>query len=276
MICRSLEIQGKIDPDRSILSFLKDELNENVKSTYKNVSLRQVLTHRSGLGRSMKAYSKDDIINALNTIDLEFTPGEKFQYSNYGYALVTYILEQETNKSYSELLKEHIAEPLGLSDFYCEKESVPEDRLVTPYSKHFRIMKGITPDFGIQIGASGVFTDTKTLAMLAIKQMEAYNHFDSLKNSSPLILTYPKDTLWNKDNFYGYGLFEFTYELDEIPGIKHVNLEHGGDLDGFSTMYDFLPSCQCGVVIHTSSGGNWINNMTWQINKLLTLRHYNK
>ncbi len=276
IICRSMELEGKIDLDKSIASYLADELSPEAQKTFSFISLRQVITHRSGLGRSMYAYSYKNIIDALETVPLEFPPGSKYQYSNFGYALVTMILEQESKKTYKELLVQYVMQPFGIDKMYCSKDDVPIHTLVTPYWKHFRLREGPTPDFGTQIGASGVFTDTESLAKLASQQLQAYQNFDSLKTESPLILTFPKDTLWSKNHFYGYGFFEFNYEIKELPGIQHSNLEHGGDLDGFATIYDFYAVCQCGIIINTSSGGDWINDLSRKINNLLLIEYYRK
>lgn len=274
MICRSLELEGKLDVDKSIVEYL--DLNENSKKKYKDVTLRHVIHHRSGLGRSMYAYAEKDILNALNETELEFTPDSKYQYSNFGYALVSLILEKATNKSYAELLKEYVSDKYILPGFYASRDVVPSQHLVTPYWKHFRLRENTHHDFGIQVGASGVFTNTKTLSSLMIQQIEAYQSFDSLKNSSPLILTHPKAELSEgDDDSYGYGLFEFNYDLDDQPDVLHMNLEHGGDADGFACIYDFFPEYQAGMVIQTSSGGQWLNQMSWHLNGLLIRRNAN-
>lgn len=273
-ICRSLELEGKLDVKRSISDFLGDKLSKETNDKFQKVSLLQVINHRSGLGRSMYAYSEKDIIKALTEVDFEFEPGTKYQYSNFGYALVSLILELETGKTYEELLQEYIVDRYGLDGFETRKDDILVTNLVTPYNKDFRLFEGATPDFGIQVGASGVFSNTKTLAELAILQMNDYAYFDSLKHTSPLILTYPKAEMWSEKHFYGYGFFEFNHDFEELPDIKHRNLEHGGDLDGFATIYDYYPEYKCGIVVNTSSGGKWINEMTWEMNKILVLKYF--
>jgi CubicO group peptidase (beta-lactamase class C family) len=47
--------------------------------------------------------------------DLEFTPGARFNYNNSGYFLLGAILEHATGKSYEQLLKERIFEPLRMT-----------------------------------------------------------------------------------------------------------------------------------------------------------------
>jgi len=275
IICKSLELKGKLDLEKSITHFLKDKLTKPTQEKFKDITLRQVMNHRSGLGRSMYAYAEKDILKALTEVDFEFEPDTKHQYSNFGYALITLILEQETNKTYGELLKEFVSDKYDLQEMEAYVNKVPPNQLVTPYWKDFRLLEGATIDFGLQVGGGGVFTNTKTLTNLMVKQMEDYQYFDSLKSISPLILTYPKAKMGN-DNFYGYGFFEFNYKMDGIPDIVHTNLEHGGDADGFACVYDYYPKYKTGIVVLTSSGGKWLNQMTWNMNAILVKKHFKK
>lgn len=273
IICRSLELEGVLDLEKSISEYLKGKLPVETQEKLRNVSLRHVVHHTSGLGRSMFAYAEDDIINSLIETELEFEPGSKHQYSNFGYGLLTYLMQEVTNKSYAELVQQYISEPYSLPDIKADVADVVPSELVTPYWKHFRYLEGETYDFGLQVGGSGVFTNTCTLSELVIKQMEAYEQFDSLKNSTPLILTHPKILAWN-DNYYGYGFFEFNYEIDGIPEVIHSNLEHGGDADGFACIYDYFPDYKTGIVVQTSSGGEWLREMTYHMNGMLVRKHF--
>jgi len=272
IIVKSLELEGKLDVDKKIINFLGNKLSAEAQKKLGEITLRQVLYHRSGLGRSWNGYSEEDLLKALNEEALEFQPNEIYQYSNFGYALITYLMEQETNKTYRQLLKEYVSERYDLPDLEVDVTKIAPENLVTPYWKHFRLRDGRTIDFGLQVGGGGIFTNTKTLSQLAVKQMEAYEQFDSLKNSSPLILTHPKGVAW-QDNFYGYGLFEFNYEFDDYPEITITNLEHGGDADGFACIYDYFPAYKNGVVVQTSSGGKWLYEMIYHLNGLLVRKY---
>lgn len=55
----------------------------------------------------------------MKTIELEFEPGTKNEYSNTNYYLLGSIIEIITGKSYSEYVNEVIIEPLGMKDTKC-------------------------------------------------------------------------------------------------------------------------------------------------------------
>ena len=56
-----------------------------------------------------------DIITFMNGQPLQYEPGTKFAYSNYGYCLLGRVIEQKTGLSYGEYIKESILSPLGIT-----------------------------------------------------------------------------------------------------------------------------------------------------------------
>ena len=48
--------------------------------------------------------------------DLLFAPGTGFSYSSYGYSLLSFVMERASGRSFSQLLREEIVEPLQLTD----------------------------------------------------------------------------------------------------------------------------------------------------------------
>ncbi|MGB2861752.1 MAG: serine hydrolase domain-containing protein [Sedimentisphaerales bacterium] len=56
-----------------------------------------------------------DIITFMNGQPLQYEPGTKFAYSNYGYCLLGRVIEQKTGLSYEEYIKRIILSPLGIT-----------------------------------------------------------------------------------------------------------------------------------------------------------------
>jgi len=57
-----------------------------------------------------------DIITFMNSRPLQYEPGTKFAYSNYGYCLLGRVIEQITGLSYDEYIKSTILLPLGITN----------------------------------------------------------------------------------------------------------------------------------------------------------------
>jgi len=53
------------------------------------------------------------------------SPGEKFNYCNTGYAVLSVVLESISGMTYSEVLKNKITKPLGLNDTYVQTVNMP-------------------------------------------------------------------------------------------------------------------------------------------------------
>jgi len=56
-----------------------------------------------------------DIMTFMNGQPLQYDPGTKFVYSNYGYCLLGRVIEQKTGLSYEDYIKKSILLPLGIT-----------------------------------------------------------------------------------------------------------------------------------------------------------------
>jgi CubicO group peptidase (beta-lactamase class C family) len=89
------------------------------------LSLLHLLSHRAGLpsnllwrpfakpGKSLKA-QRAAVIEQVATVKLNSEPGAKYEYSNLGYVVAGAIAEKISGKSWGELMRKFIFEPLGM------------------------------------------------------------------------------------------------------------------------------------------------------------------
>ena len=68
-----------------------------------------------------------DFIDYMAGQPLQFEPGEKFAYSNFGYCLLGRVVEKATGMSYIDALKKELLDPLGATDIELARTR-PEDR----------------------------------------------------------------------------------------------------------------------------------------------------
>jgi D-alanyl-D-alanine carboxypeptidase len=64
-----------------------------------------------------------------------YEPGERFLYSNVNYLLLGMIAEKATGKSFATLIRERIAQPLGLSGTYMPERD--EMKIRGPHPRHY-------------------------------------------------------------------------------------------------------------------------------------------
>ncbi len=114
-----LKDEGKLDYDDTITRFIPE-------FPYGNVTIRQLLTHRSGLSRYMsladKYWNISRPIDNEDVIDLfvkykprpYFQPDNGFHYCNTNYALLASVVERITGLYFDEFMKLKVFEPLGM------------------------------------------------------------------------------------------------------------------------------------------------------------------
>ena len=57
---------------------------------------------------------QEDVIRCMLGVPLDFNPGERYAYSNFGYCLLGRIIEKITKQDYESYVKEHVFAPLGV------------------------------------------------------------------------------------------------------------------------------------------------------------------
>ena len=95
-----------------------------------DITLRQLLNHTSGLfdvvddeeffrdvfTDPLREYTPEQLVGIATEHPPVFEPGEGWSYSSTGYVLLGLVLERVTRRSVTALVRDRIAEPLGLDD----------------------------------------------------------------------------------------------------------------------------------------------------------------
>jgi CubicO group peptidase (beta-lactamase class C family) len=120
MAIMQLYEKGKLSLDDKITKYIPDFTNG------KNITLHNLLTHTSGIYNYTnlpKLYSMNEkdtnvnsVINLIKNLPLNFNPGERFEYSNSNYLLLTYVIEKVSGLSYDVYLDNYIFRPLGMNN----------------------------------------------------------------------------------------------------------------------------------------------------------------
>ena len=113
---------GKINLDEKISKYLPA-----TPDAWKNVSVRNLLTHTSGIKsytfidggfELTKRLKRDDFIKALASYPLDFETGSRYSYSNSGYNLLGFIIEAVSGKSYWDFMRERIFQKLAMNETF--------------------------------------------------------------------------------------------------------------------------------------------------------------
>jgi CubicO group peptidase (beta-lactamase class C family) len=106
--------RGEIELDDFACKYIP-LLNDGEKS---NITIRHLLSHRAGLAPwkpvYYHAFHKDESLDYISSIPLKYPVGTEYHYSDLGFMILGYLIEEVTGKSLDLYLKENLYDPLGL------------------------------------------------------------------------------------------------------------------------------------------------------------------
>jgi D-alanyl-D-alanine carboxypeptidase len=121
---------GKLRLDDPIGRHLPDYPNKQVAA---KVTVRHLLTHTGGTGdifgpefdqHRLQLREHRDYLKLYGSRGLNFEPGTRFEYSNYGFVLLGALIEQVSGMSYDDYVGDHVFRPAGMGSTGSLPESV--------------------------------------------------------------------------------------------------------------------------------------------------------
>ena len=120
---------GKIELDAPLRSYLPDYPNKDLAA---KVTIHHLLTHTGGTGdifgpdfatHRLELKTVSDYLKLYGNRALEFQPGVRWSYSNYGFLLLGAVIEKVSGRSYYDYVRDHVFAPAGMKS----TDSLPED-----------------------------------------------------------------------------------------------------------------------------------------------------
>lgn len=216
----------------------------------KTVTLRHLLTHRSGVVRDVvnrynQPISLDSLVEKIKQTKLRFVPGTKFAYSNPGYLLLSKVIEKVSRQTYFDYLQQHILTPLKLKNTgqLAWKQIVPS--LIKGQSIGYDSRQAITTVVSsvpfvsqTRYGAGCLYATTKDLMKYTTAFFEGKVLPDSLRHwmTTPTSRRYGAgwfvDTtnvhgklVWHTGRTYGFRSGVYYYPAQEVCIIILANYD---------------------------------------------------
>lgn len=271
MLILQLAAKGKLDLQAPITQYLPDY----PKETGDQITTHHLLTHSSGIpnytsfpgffaDESRDPYTPDEFVKKFQDKELEFTPGEKFNYSNSGYFLLGVIIETLSDKSYSELLTDNICTPLGMNDTGYDLHGDILKNRATGYEKNGNgFINSPYLDMSIPYAAGSLYS---TVEDLYLWDQALYTNALLPKEYMDLFFKPYIPAFGNSQYAYGWGIAKepIGNTIDSIATISH-----GGGINGFNTNISRAISDKSLVVLLNNTGGAPLNEMTKAIRGIL-------
>ena len=232
--------------EKGLLSY-DDLVEKYLDIPYKGITIRNLLTHTSGLPDYQEIMDKywdkskvagnTEILEYLNKYEpkILFSPGEKYKYSNTGYVLLGSIVEKVTDKDFVEMSKKWIFEPLkmGNTSIRSNEEKKELNNLAFGHKKDsldrfVNANKFLSSDYTIWLGnRKGPGRVSSNVFDLLLWDQALYK--EKLTSKKTMQEAFTPYTLNNKKiSYYGFG-----WRLDIDPKNKIVS--HSGSNPGYKT-----------------------------------------
>lgn len=142
-----LKDEGKLKIDDPVSKYIPEFADiklKNGEAPSRPITLRDVMTHTSGLGGDQRLEgSLEETAKVVAARGLDFQPGTKWQYSP-GLTVAGRVIEVASGQSYQDFLAERIFQPLGMKDTTFQLSDKQKERLATLY-KPGENGKGLEP-----------------------------------------------------------------------------------------------------------------------------------
>lgn len=237
--------EGKISLDDKITKYFTD-----APDTWKNITVRNLLNHTSGLGdyppeiELQRDYTEDEYLAFIKKSPLSFAPGTNWDYSNLGYVTLGALIRKVTGKYYGDFLQERIFKPLGMTT----ARIISEADIVPNRAAGYRLENGILKNQRwVSPSTNSTADGSLYLTILDLAKWDAALYTDKLLKQTTWaqIWTPTRLTDGTKKN-YGFG-----WHTEKIKNRRVIH--HGGAWQGFKYYIMRFPDDRLTIIFFANS-----------------------
>ena len=278
LLCARLVDEGKLAWDAPIRE-IAPEVRFYEPFVTENVTIRDLLSHRTGLPRHEYAwyrtdFTREELVHNIRYFEPETPFRTHMHYNNFGYILLGYLIEKVTGRSWEDCVRQEIFEPLGMARSSCFLADIEGDpNYAAPYGVIGKSFSGDeqTDFYRTKIedkekGIGAPFGPAGSINSCA-EDMLKYLAFQ-LGDGSPLLseaafremhkpnifLPAPLDMPMEETVLHAYcmGWISEMYR-------GHKVIQHGGNVNGYSAQMFLLPEEKLGIVALTNMDGCFVH-----------------
>lgn len=258
-----LEEQHLLSTQDPISKYIPDYPNGD------KITIHHLLTHTSGIKDftkmksisqiAQKDLSPKELVDFFKNEPVDFSPGEKFEYNNSGYAVLGYVIELTSKDTYEHFIQKNIFAKAGMTNSrYASDVAIIKKRAYGYQQKNNQYVNKTRISFNIPYASGSLISTIGDM----LKWQTALNQNTLLKASS----SKKAFTAYQLNNgtsiHYGYG-----WHISQINGAP--SREHGGSVFGFKTMGVYLPQQDIYVIGLSNCDCNSPTQVTRDIAKLV-------
>lgn len=275
MMAIQLTEEGLLDLDENVNERLITwKVPENEFTKNKKVTLRNLLSHQSGIKDSIGSFSEyNSIIGVPSMVELlegktpyckvpievQCEPESEFHYSDAGYCIIQRLFEDVTKEPFHQVVNEFIFKPLGMENSHLNTTILEMDKkeFSCGHNKNGELVDGKYPLYAYP-AASGLWTTSLDLAALVLELMNALKGESKIGISKSLA----KEMISSQRGKTWTGLGVFLEGSD-----KELEISSMGWGIGFQCMMFAFPHLEKGAVVMTNAelGVHQLNGIIGEI-----------
>jgi len=210
------------------------------------ITLLDLATHTSGLPKDpdlsgVRHLGTDAMYRRLGAYRLRRPPGERFEYSNWGFALLAHAIERASGEDYQSLVEREICAPLGMIDTRIDLTPAEMARQAQGYSPEgiARPHDNVTwPAFN----GAGALRST-------MDDLMRYLAFNLGRAKTPLDILLPDlHKRWHRGGREGSAV-GLAWQMAPIRGTKLTVVWKNGAVSGFFSYIGFVAKTGTGVIV---------------------------
>lgn len=241
---------------------LEDKLSQHftdLPAAWGAATVEQTLNHISGIPdyeepATYDFYNKPrtfkEVIDVVAAKPLDFTPGERFNYSNTGYFIISALVERKAGMPVGRFLETKIFQPLGMANTFAE----------TPIAA-LKIAQGYHSRTGTRTAQPPIAWSSSLGAGAIVSTVADMAKWDMAQYTDALLPANLREKLWTPAKLnsgqasnYGYG-----WSIGAFRGIRRLG--HTGQTNGFTCSYERFPDSKTAVFVWCNTYGGRVGAM---------------
>lgn len=246
-----MQLQQKrlLNIDDPLNSYLTDFRPKTKNIDIKDITVRSVLTHTSGIqpdiwkNSDLGSGKYTDVLGYINDTYITYPPGMVGLYSNAGYNILGSLVKAVSKQDYAAYVHQNIFAPLGMG-----RSGFAMDRL--QYRSKIYLGGNEMEEYELRdIASGGIYTNLNDFSKYAIDLMKAYNgESSSIIDSSTIreMFSLQNQNVPIESNKKGLGWFMFKND-------SNFAVYHAGSAGFAQAKLLLIPKSKFAVIVMTNS-----------------------
>ncbi|HEX8613762.1 MAG TPA: serine hydrolase domain-containing protein [Telluria sp.] len=239
---------------------LDDPISRHLPATppaWKKITVRHLLNHTAGLRdpddiiKTNQDYTDAQLQRAGSKLPLQWAPGTRWAYSNFGYQLLGIICTRVGGKHYGEQLRERIFEPAGMQARIISERDIVRHRAAgyDVVDGAFKNQEWVSPTLNTTADGS-LYLTARDLAQWHIAL-----------DGDTVLGAALKQAMWTPTTLRDGSTKAYGFGWETSPTLGRTSVWHDGAWQGFTTQGTRFIDDKLAVVVLTNRSGTDIGKL---------------